>query len=52
MNWCGWPENPMNAALILVLISVSVGLIMGTGLYFWRKRRPVEYTDIDPPGKA
>ena len=36
-------------ARLFVLISVPLGVVIGVVLYFWHKRRPVEYTDIDPP---
>jgi len=52
MNWCGWPEHPLETALIFALTSVSVGLIVGLVLYLRHKRRAVVFTGIDPPNKS
>ncbi len=38
-------------ARLFVLISVPLGVIVGIVLYLWHKRKPVEYTDIDPHGR-
>jgi hypothetical protein len=35
-------------ARLFFLISVPFGVIVGIVLYLWHKRKPVEYTDIDP----
>jgi ABC-type phosphate transport system permease subunit len=34
-----------------LLISAPIGVIIGVFLYTWRKRKPVEIADIDPPAK-
>jgi len=39
-------------ARLFVLISVPLGVIVGIVLYLWHKRKPVDYTDIDPPRKT
>jgi len=35
-------------ARVFALVSVPLGVIIGVVLYLWHKRRPVQYTDIDP----
>jgi hypothetical protein len=35
-------------ARLFVLITVPLGVVVGIVLYLWHKRKPVEYTDIDP----
>lgn len=39
-------------ARLFAMISVPAGVIVGVVLYLWHKRRPVEYTDIDPQSRS
>jgi hypothetical protein len=37
---------------LFALITVPLGVIVGVVLCLWHKRKPVEYTDINPPDKG